>query len=160
MNWNLSPLTVWTWNVPKVHVLKDLSPAGDAILGGSGNFSKWGLAGGSGSPGGGSPWGLYLVLGPSLLLSAYVLHEVTFSMWFPVTTMMFCLTTGPESMEPRLWTEISRTRAKINPSWSGFCQVFGHSVVDRCGEVLLSQAKELACEAVDWLVRQQGQHTK
>jgi hypothetical protein len=58
------------------HALNTWSLAGSTILGGYGNFRRWGLAGGSRLLGSG-PWG-HLVLGPFLSLSLFpVCHRVS-----------------------------------------------------------------------------------
>jgi hypothetical protein len=74
----------------KAYVLKTWVPAGGAILGGSENFSRWGLARGSRS----LEWVLGSVLSLASFLSLYLLpghHEVKKVPPSPVpVTVMFC----------------------------------------------------------------------
>jgi hypothetical protein len=74
----------------QTHVLEAWFPAGGVILGGSGNFRRWSLVRGSRSLGAWL-WRLYLV--SSLLLTYFA------SYFLPPhipTTVIFCLTMGPE----------------------------------------------------------------
>jgi hypothetical protein len=114
-----SPVMIWYEMYPqKAHVWKDWFPAGGAILGGSGNFRRWDLAGGSRSLEVGT-WG-YFAPGPflSLLLSAKKWRTAS-------ATHSHCVGTwGQAAMDRTLW---NCEQKEIFPSLTHFCQVSGHS---------------------------------
>jgi hypothetical protein len=79
-------------------------PAGGAVLGGSGDFGRWGTAGGNKSLDDVS-WGYSLSYSLCLLPVCYEVSSISHILY----AIKFCLVMGPESMEPRTMGRNSET---------------------------------------------------